>query len=281
MKGAARMLAKNILRGKSSPLVSDDLETNPIRDKDLICGASHLLALAMFCALATIAYGQSYQGSLRGSLHDNLGNPLSNVTLSLINQGTNLSRTTVTNASGEYVFDRVDPGKYKLEASSSGFKKLERSGVVIETQQQLLLDLVMEVGDVTETVVITDDAPLIESANASVGQVITKQFLSDLPNTGRNPFSLAAISPNYIPAGNPTFNRQQDQSGSSQQSHAGGPVRSKRYLIAGGTIADIANRTDIIPTFESIQELKMQVHNYDAEAGRTGGGVLNVTSRSG
>jgi trimeric autotransporter adhesin len=275
------MLAKNILRGKSSPRVSGCLERNSIPNKDLICGASILPALALLCALATIAHGQSYQGGLRGSLHDNAGNALSNVTLSLTNEATRLTRTTLTNASGEYVFDRVDPGKYKLEATSGGFKKLERSGVVIETQQQLLLDLVMEVGAVTESVVITDDAPLIESANASVGQVITKQFLSDLPNTGRNPFSLAAISPNYVPAGNPTFNRQQDQSGSSQISLAGGPVRGNNYLLDGVPIADIGNRAVIVPTFEAIQELKMQVNNYDAEAGRTGGGVFNVTSRSG
>jgi hypothetical protein len=274
------MLAKNISRGKSSSRVSGRLERNSLPNKDLICGASLPLALALLCALAAVAHGQSYQGGLRGSLHDNAGNALSNVTLTLTNEATRLTRTTVTNANGEYVFDRVDPGKYKLEATSGGFKKLERS-VVIETQQQLLLDLVMEVGAVTETVVITDDAPLIESANASVGQVITKQFLSDLPNTGRNPFSLAAISPNYVPAGNPTFNRQQDQSGSSQISLAGGPVRGNNYLLDGVPIADIGNRAVIIPTFEAIQELKIQVNNYDAEAGRTGGGVFNVTSRSG
>jgi hypothetical protein len=246
--------------------------------------AYQLMLTALFCALATIgstAYGQSYQGSLRGSLHDSTGNALANVTLSLISEATNLTRTTVTNATGEYVFDRVDPGKYKLEAASSGFKKLERSGVVIETQQQITLDLLMEVGNVAETVVITDEVPLIESANASVGQVISKQFLSDLPNSGRNPFSLAAISPNYIPAGNPTFNRQQDQSGSSQISLAGGPVRGNNYLLDGVPIADIGNRAVIIPSFEAIQELKMQVNNYDAEAGRTGGGIFNVAARSG
>ncbi|HEX5081834.1 MAG TPA: TonB-dependent receptor, partial [Blastocatellia bacterium] len=275
------MLTTHISRGKGSPLVSSHLAVIYRPNKDLISGASLLLALALFCALATTAYGQSYQGGLRGSLHDSGGNALANVTLSLINEATRVARTTVTNSSGEYVFDRVDPGRYKLEATSSGFKKLERSGVVIETQQQLLLDLVMEVGAVTETVVISDEAPLIESANASVGQVITKQFLSDLPNTGRNPFSLAAISPNYVPAGNPTFNRQQDQSGSSQISLAGGPVRGNNYLLDGVPIADLGNRAVIIPSFEAIGELKMQVNNYDAEAGRTGGGVFNVAMRSG
>ncbi|MBO0719659.1 MAG: TonB-dependent receptor [Blastocatellia bacterium] len=238
-----------------------------------------LLSLALI--LTTPVFSQSYQGGLRGSLRDSGGNVMPSVTITLTNEATNVARTTVTNGQGEYVFEKVDPGRYKIEAAQSGFKKLERPGVIVETQQYLTLDLVMELGNVAETVVITDEVPLIESANASVGQVISKQLLSDLPNTGRNPFSLAAISPNYVPAGNPTFNRQQDQSGSSQISLAGGPVRGNNYLLDGVPIADIGNRAVIIPSFEAIQELKMQVNNYDSEAGRTGGGVFNVTARSG
>lgn len=246
---------------------------------------SHLSQCLLACLCATMlafsVNAQSFHGSLRGAVRDKSGNVLPNATLTLVNEATNLSRTTVANAEGEYFFEKIDPGKYKVAATLSGFKKVDRTGIVIETQQQLTLDLLLDIGDVAETVVITDEVPLIESANASVGQVISKQFLSDLPNSGRNPFSLAAISPNYIPAGNPTFNRQQDQSGSSQISLAGGPVRGNNYLLDGVPIADIGNRAVIIPTFEAIQELKMQVNNYDAEAGRTGGGIFNVAARSG
>ncbi len=243
------------------------------------------VSLMMCCALAIVchlsAFAQSYQGSLRGSLRDSSGNVLPQATMTLMNEATNISRSVMTNDAGEYVFEKVDPGRYRIEATASGFKRVERAGVEVETQRHITLDLIMEVGNVAETVVITDEVPLIENANAAVGQVINKQFLSDLPNSGRNPFSLAAISPNYIPAGNPTFNRQQDQSGSSQISLAGGPVRGNNYLLDGVPISDIGNRAVIIPTFEAVQELKMQVNNYDAEAGRTGGGVFNVAGRSG
>ncbi len=269
------MLAKTFSTSKTFAFA-----VHPIFDK--LGFRSLLLTLIALCAFGTTtAMAQSYQGALRGALHDATGNALPSATMTLTNTATNLIRVTTTNSTGEYFFEKVDPGKYKLDASVAGFKKLERGGIIIETQQQITLDLVMEIGNVAETVVITDEVPLIESANASVGQVITKQFLSDLPNSGRNPFSLAAISPNYIPAGNPTFNRQQDQSGSSQISLAGGPVRGNNYLLDGVPIADIGNRAVIIPTFEAIQELKMQVNNYDAEAGRTGGGIFNVSARSG
>jgi trimeric autotransporter adhesin len=239
------------------------------------------ICLLLAAVFGVAANAQSFQGALRGALHDSSANAMAGVTLTLTNEETNLSRSTTTNEAGEYAFEKVDPGRYRITASSVGFKKLERPGLVVETQQQLTLDLTMEIGAVTETVVVSDEVPLIETSNASVGQVINKQLLSDLPNSGRNPFSLAAISPNYIPAGNPTFNRQQDQSGSSQISLAGGPVRGNNYLLDGVPIADLGNRAVIIPTFEAVQELKMQVNNYDAEAGRTGGGVFNLAARSG
>jgi trimeric autotransporter adhesin len=277
------MLAKTSLRGKSFARAVTTAQQNLF--KLINCLLTALTSLLFCCALLWLStssvVAQSYQGSLRGAVRDKSGNVLPAATLTLVNEATNLARTTVTNAEGEYFFEKVDPGKYKVAATLNGFKRIDRTGILVETQQQLTLDLLLEVGDVAETVVITDEVPLIESANASVGQVISKQFLSDLPNSGRNPFSLAAISPNYIPAGNPTFNRQQDQSGSSQISLAGGPVRGNNYLLDGVPIADIGNRAVIIPTFEAIQELKMQVNNYDAEAGRTGGGIFNVSARSG
>ena len=123
------MLAKNSLPGKRSPHFIGSFEIKTLGNKGLARRATHFLLTALFCALAmsSTANGQSYQGSLRGSLHDSTGNALANVTLSLINEATNLTRATVTNATGEYVFDRVDPGKYKLEAASSGFKKQKPS----------------------------------------------------------------------------------------------------------------------------------------------------------
>ncbi|MBI1766251.1 MAG: carboxypeptidase regulatory-like domain-containing protein [Acidobacteria bacterium] len=274
------MLAKPVCAGKTLTRVTTILRHiffNPyLQTLTRLC-----LGCALLCGGATVGLGQSFQGSLRGAVHDNSGSALPGATLTLLNEATQIARTTVANEAGGYVFERVDPGKYKITVTRAGFKKVDRTGILVETQQQITLDLALEIGDVAETVVVTDEVPLIESANASVGQVISKQFLSDLPNSGRNPFSLAAISPNYIPAGNPTFNRQQDQSGSSQISLAGGPVRGNNYLLDGVPIADIGNRAVIIPTFEAIQELKMQVNNYDAEAGRTGGGVFNVAARSG
>lgn len=240
--------------------------------------------LGILFALSVTVIGvqaQSFQGGMRGTVKDKENNILLGATLTLTNQETNTSRTTVTNELGEYVFERVDPGKYKLSANLNGFKKADRNDVLVETQQQLALDFTLEVGNVVETVIITGDVPLMETTTASTGTVLGKQVLDDLPNSGRNPFILSAVTPNVIPAGNPTFNRQQDQSGSSQISLAGGPVRGNNYIIDGVPITDLVNRAVVIPSIEAVQEVKIQVNTYDAEAGRTGGGFFNTLARSG
>ena len=237
-----------------------------------------VMGLALF---AGEAQAQSYQGAMRGALRDGGGNVLAGVTLTITNEETNVVRTTITNEAGEYFFERVDPARYRVAATLSGFKKTERMGVQIETQQQLTLDLVMEVGNVVETVVITGEVPLMETASASTGTVLSKQILEDLPNSGRNPFAISAITPTVIPVGNPTFNRQQDQTGSSAISLGGGPVRGNNYIVDGVPITDLRNRAVIIPSLEAVQEVKVQVNTYDAEAGRTGGGFFNTSARSG
>jgi hypothetical protein len=105
--------------------------------------------------------------------------------------------------------------------------------------------------------------------------------LGELPNPGRNAFIMAQTVPTVIPVGNPTFNRQQDQSGSSSISLAGGPVRGNNYTIDGVSVTDIVNRASLTPSIESIGEIKVQVNTFDAEMGRTGGGVFNTNAKSG
>ena len=128
---------------------------------------------------------------------------------------------------------------------------------------------------------VNEEVPLIETANASNGQVLDTQKMTDLPNLGRNPFLLAKLSTNVVAAGDPRFNRFQDQSGSSAISVVGGPVRGNNYLIDGVPITDSTNRAVIIPSIEATQEMKLQTGTYDATMGRTGGGVFNTLLKSG
>jgi hypothetical protein len=240
------------------------------------------LLLGAFLAVATssTAFGQGFQGGLRGSLKDS-GGVVPGVEITLTNEQTNIKRSTVTNDRGEYAFANVDPGTYTVKASLQGYKTIDRGGIRVGTQQFYTLDLLLEVGAIEENVTVTGQSPLIETSNASTGTVLDTEALQMLPSSGRAAFLVGTTVPTVIPSGDAQFNRQQDQTNASLLSLGGGTRRGNNYTLDGVPITDITNRAVANPTIESLDDVKVQVHTYDAEMGRTGGGVFNTTLRSG
>jgi hypothetical protein len=240
-----------------------------------------LLATVLVAVVAGVSSAQSFQGGLRGSVKD-ANSVVPGATVTLTNEGTDVARTTVSNAVGEYVFAAVAPGTYTVRAVLAGFKTFERKGVTIGTQQFITLDLVMEIGSLEESVIVTGEAPLIETSNASQGEVLTKQTIDDLPALNRNVYMSAATTvPTVVASGDPYFSRMEDQTNGSLVSLGGGPRRANNYLLDGVSTTDLQNRTSVFVSSEAISEVKIQVHTYDAEMGRSGGGVFNTTGRSG
>jgi hypothetical protein len=227
-----------------------------------------------------LATGQSFQGGLRGAVRDAQG-VIPGVTVTLVNEATNVGRDTVTNESGEYSFPAVDPGSYSVKATVQGFKSFERRGIRIATQTFVTLDIALEVGAIEETITVTADAPLIETSNASHADVLDAKTIETLPSVGRNIFLMAVTVPTVQSSGDTHWNRMQDQSGASTISLGGGGVRANNYLLDGFPVTDIVNRSTTNPSGEMIEDVRVQVHTYDAEMGRTGGGVFNTTARSG
>ena len=239
----------------------------------LACGVALLVG-------STPVLAQTYHGGLRGAVLES-GAAVPGVTITLTNQGTNAARTTQTNNRGEYVFANVDPGTYALRVAIQGFKTIDTKGVRIGTQQFRTLDFTLEIGTLSETVEVEAQAQLLETSNASVSSTLDAATLQTLPTAGRNPFFLATITPGVTHTGDPQFVRQQDQTNSSLLSLGGGPRRGNNYTLDGVSIVDIRNRATIIPSLEAVEEVKVQVSTYDAEMGRTGGGVFNMTGKSG
>jgi len=239
------------------------------------------VVLLLLVGAVEVAMGQSYQGGLRGAVNEVDGSVIPGAEVTLRNEETNATRTVVTNEAGEYAFANVLPGTYTVTAMANGHKKLESKGVRIGTQEFITLDLALEVGGITETVTVTNQAPLLETSNASVGTVLDRTELNTLPIVNRNPFSVSVTTPNVIYTGSPTETRQQDQASSARLSLGGGPRQTNNYTIDGVAITDLRNRSVIIPSIEALDEVKVQVNTYDAELGRTGGGVFNATAKSG
>ena len=139
------------------------------KDSGLWAGLLLLCCLIVAAsARATAVYGQSYQGGLRGAVHDATGAVIAGTQLTLTNEETNAVRSTVSNSDGEYSFANVLPGTYAMTATQTGFKKADHKGIRIGTQSFITLDVTMEVGAATEEVTISGGGPLLENSNASV-----------------------------------------------------------------------------------------------------------------
>ena len=235
-------------------------------------------SLILFSALA---WGQAFQGSLRGRITDpkDAVVPLAKVTV--VEDATSVSSSTITNQQGQYSFPALQPSTYTLIVEAPGFKKLEKKDIIIATQSSVDADAKLDIGAVTETINVTAEAELLVTAEASNGSVIDRQKLEDLPNLGRDPFMLARLSEGVVWTGNPKFDRMEDQSGQSSMSIAGGPTRANNYTLDGISITSSTNQAVIIPDQDSVGEMKVQANTYDASMGRTGGGVFNATLRSG
>ena len=224
--------------------------------------------------------GQTFTGGLRGAVRDQQG-VIPGVTVTLTNQETNIARETVSNSVGEYSFVAVQPGTYMVQAALPGYSTYQRTGVTIGTQQFVTIDLLLELGAIEETITVTADSPLIEQSNASTGEVLSRAEFEELPAPGRNAFLVAITVPTVNPVGDPQFNRQQDQTNASRISIGGGGVRANNYLLDGVSVTELRGRAVLNPTIEAIEQVKVQVHTYDSEMGRTGGGVFNITAKSG
>src|SRR5262249_13117256 len=146
--------------------------------------AALVFAAILAVAVAASAFGQGFQGGLRGAIKDP-GGVLPGVEVTLTNEGTNIARSTVTNERGEDVFASVEPGTYKLKVALQGYKTVEQGALRIGTQQFLTLDLTMDVGRIEENVTVTGQSPLIETSNASQGTVLDNMALETLPSSGR------------------------------------------------------------------------------------------------
>src|SRR4249920_398229 len=158
---------------------------------------SRAAAVLLAIGIVVLAVGldaQSFQGGLRGVVKDPQG-VIPGATVTLVNDQNGVSRETVTNGVGEYSFPAIEPALYTVRASVQGFKTFERKAVRIGTQEFLALDIQLEVGGLEETITVTGESPLIDTTNASTGDVLDTKSLETIPTPGRSVFLMANLQP--------------------------------------------------------------------------------------
>src|SRR5438309_5920691 len=243
------------------------------------------VALSVAFVLSTCSFlqGQSTYGAVTGSVTDPSGAAITDAKVTLTNLGTAETRTQPTNADGLYSFVNLIPGNYKIDVEKPGFKRITRTPVTVQVQQNSKIDLALPIGQATETIEVTSETPLLQTESSSLGQVVEQRKANELPLNGRNIYSLAAIAPSVIPQGNTTGTPVGKNPFDFANYQIGGSFanQSAEYLDGQPLNIGYINLPLMVPTQDSISEFKVQYNNLGPEWGKFAGGVINLSTKSG
>ena len=241
--------------------------------------------MATTVLLAACAFGQGTSAQVTGAVSDGSGAVVPSATITLSNEETGLKRQTDSNERGAYFFPLLPPGTYRISVLKAGFRPVTRTGLQLAVDQTARMDFTLEIGAVAETVEVSANAAIIEQDTSALGQLIDNSKISSIPLNGRNPFRLVQLTTNVLTA--PSANGQfadvpVNTLDDSMISINGGRARTNEVLIDGiPSTTGFVNQMTTIPNVDSTQEFKVQSSNLSAEWGRFGGGVINVSTRSG
>ncbi|HAX43565.1 MAG TPA: hypothetical protein DCY80_13540, partial [Solibacterales bacterium] len=230
---------------------------------------------ALFLLSTALLPGQSTSG-ITGIVSDPASARLEGAIITARNEATGVTQGTVTRAGGEFAIAPLPPGNYELTAEAPGFQRYARKGVVLETGRVIRLDFSLTVGQVTETLEVTAQAPLLESESATVGQFIENKTVSGMPINGRRVGDLLKLMGNAVYVTGDVIRPRVTVAGSRGD--------QQQWLLDGVNSSNVALEIPqalFNPPVESVQEVRILQNNYSAEFGNSSGGVVSITTRSG
>ncbi|HQR33511.1 MAG TPA: TonB-dependent receptor [Blastocatellia bacterium] len=237
---------------------------------------STLFILAL--ALTGSVFGQTTSGSIAGNLTDPNQAAIAGATVTVSDDAKSFSQSTTTDKEGRFVFPTLPPGTYKLTVEAKGFKKSERTGLLLVANDKLTLgDLAMEVGAASETVTVTADATLLQAESAERSLAIQGEALRSIAVNGRGFTPLASLTPGII------FNTNNGSSDAITNIFANGLRSSANNLTLDGVaIVDTGNNGTLLSlNLDSVSEFKVLTSNYQAEYGRSAGAQISAVTRGG
>jgi len=240
-------------------------------------------ALFFALAVAGLLWAQSPLGTITGVVTDAQQARVPNAEIVATRVGTNISYRTTSAEDGTYTLANLPVGTYEVTAQAPGFKQFRRTGVVLEVAQRLRLDIALELGAVTETVTVTGEVSRVQVEQSSLGTVVERQRIEELPLNGRHVFSLVRLVAGVRP-----INRGLDgfaevtNQGFSQIQFNGGPVYGNQFFIDGGmNTVPVHNEISVVPMADAVEEFRVETNALRAEFGQTSGGVVNVATKAG
>ncbi|MBI4875402.1 MAG: TonB-dependent receptor [Acidobacteria bacterium] len=241
-------------------------------------------AVLFTLSLATLCLAQESRASIAGTVTDPSGSVVAAAKLQLTNVETGVSFGAASNDVGQYRFLFVNPGKYKLTAELAGFRTFVRENMQLQVSQTATVDITLQVGSQTESVTVGAEAPLLEAEKADRGLVINNRNVVELPLNIRNPIMLAALTPGIQATTVSLDQNPFSNSGISSWSVNGSSNKTTDFLLDGAPNNAVYNQENTIayvPPIEAVQEFKVMTSTYDAQYGRSGGGTVNVSLKSG
>lgn len=243
------------------------------------------LTFAVFwlCLLPAFAFAQEFRATVNGRVMDQNKAAVPNATISLRNTATNEAVVVTSNSEGNYTAPFLKPGVYTIAVEAAGFKKFLRDKQELSVSQTATIDIVLEVGAASETVTITADAALLDESKADRGNVIENRRITELPLNARNPFMLATLTPGVTFNGPAIYQRPFDNGAIADWSVNGGQNRNNEFLLDGAPNNSIqgGNNLAYVPPVDAVGEFKIITNSFDAQYGRTSGGIVNVQIKSG
>lgn len=235
--------------------------------------------ISLTLLLCTCALAQEFRGTIRGRVIDPSGAAVPGATVEVINVDTNVRITAQSNELGNYQVPFLLPGNYTVRVQHPGFKTLERHGIRVSVNELVTLDLTLELGETTESITITASAPLLNTANADLGQVVERSMVETVVvSLSRNVMNIRNLAPG-VTGGTGTYTS--DAQGNFSIAGGGSTRGDNEVVVDGIPSTTVSGIVGFVPALDAVEEVRVHTTMFDAAYGHSNGGAVTITTRGG
>jgi hypothetical protein len=231
--------------------------------------------------LVASLYAQEYRGTFTGTITDATGAAVVKAKIVATETRTGTKSTAISEPSGAYTIPFLAPGVYEITAEAPGFKKAMRQGMTLSAGESPVVSIRLEVGELSDTVTVTAEAPIIDASSPTLGQVLVTKEVDSLPVNGRTPMMLDQLAFGVVSTYEPGPVRPFDNGAPNEISIGGGLSNRNEVLLNGSPNAGQTNQMAYSPIQDAVTEVRVNVFDMDAGFGHTSGGTINVITKSG
>lgn len=235
--------------------------------------------ISLTLLLCTCVLAQEFRGTIRGRVIDPSGAAVPGATVEVINVDTNVRITAQSNELGNYQVPFLLPGNYTVRVQHPGFKTLERHGIRVSVNELVTLDLTLELGETTESITITASAPLLNTANADLGQVVERSMVETVVvSLSRNVMNIRNLAPG-VTGGTGTYTS--DAQGNFSIAGGGSTRGDNEVVVDGIPSTTVSGIVGFVPALDAVEEVRVHTTMFDAAYGHSNGGAVTITTRGG